>query len=60
MDNRREQGDVRLTTRGEKGDVHIQFETDDGSLRFGVSAQGATNFGVQLIKAAQDAERDNG
>lgn len=60
MDNQREKGDVRLTTRVGKGDVHIQLETDDGTLRFGVSAQGATDFGVQLIKAAKDAERCNG
>ncbi|ELT46297.1 hypothetical protein D584_25489 [Brucella intermedia M86] len=60
MNDRREKGDVRLTTRGEKGEVHVQLETDDGTLRFGVSAQGATDFGVQLIKAAKDAERCNG
>lgn len=60
MDNPREKGDVRLTTRGNSGDVRIRLETDSGEVDFTVSPQGATNFGVQLIKAAQDAERYNG
>ncbi|MEL4069538.1 hypothetical protein WKW50_05260 [Ochrobactrum sp. GPK 3] len=60
MDKTREKGDVRLTTSGNNGDVRIRLETDGGEVHFTISPQGATNFGVQLIKAAQDAERYNG
>lgn len=59
-DNQRQKGDVTLRTKSHKDNVRIQLETDGGALDFSLSAEGATNFGLQLIKAAYDAERSNG
>lgn len=59
-DNQRQKGDVTLKTKSHKDHVRVQFETDEGALDFSLSAEGATNFGLTLIKAAYDVERSNG
>ena len=59
-DNQRQKGDVTLRTTSHDGNVRIELETDHGAIDFSLSSQGATNFGLQLIKAGHDAERSNG
>lgn len=57
-----QQGDkqVYLRTTVAKGDVTIEIETVRGMVEFTIAAQGALDFGLQLIKAGHDAERNNG
>ncbi|MDR6431246.1 hypothetical protein [Brucella pseudogrignonensis] len=59
-ETQKEDKQVYLRTAAAKGDVTVEIETVRGKVDFTIAAQGALDFGLQLIKAGHDAERSNG